>query len=189
MLCYNRMLNSILNSFTNRSLHTSFQLARCFYLNSWDNHLSTIDPRYGLDNLEELERAQDFWDSVRERLLEQVAEHARSHSVHSDLPFLVLVAGEAAAEPGFTDVLREVVERIPKARITSGGSETDDSRRQEGTGQRPEVELIVPDDPTFAASRGAAFWMSMRLDWSYCDEWCAANPGECISQYDMHDEL
>lgn len=44
--------------------------------------------------------------------------------------------------------------------------------------------------PTFAAARGVAFWMWMRLDGSYCDEWDAAYPGECLSQYDMmHDEL
>ncbi|KAH8744372.1 hypothetical protein F5883DRAFT_529919 [Diaporthe sp. PMI_573] len=123
---------TFLISFTNQSLHTSFQLAGCFYLNSWDNHLSTIDFRYGLDRLEESEFPQDFWDSVREHLLEQVAEHARSHSVHSDLPFLVLIAGEAANKPGFTDVLQEIVKSIPNVCIPSGGEQTDDLRRQEG---------------------------------------------------------
>ncbi|KAG6360416.1 hypothetical protein INS49_011476 [Diaporthe citri] len=180
---------AFLISFTNQSLHTSFQIARCFYSDSWDNHLSTIDPRYGLDKLKESEPPQDFWDSVRERLLEQVAEHARRHSVHSDLPFLVLVAGEAATEPDFTDVLQEVVKSIPDVRVTSGGEQTGDIRRQQGTERQPEVELIIPDDPTFAAARGAAFWMWVRLEGSYCDEWCAANPGECMSQYDAHDEL
>lgn len=181
----------MLSSFTNRSLHTSFQLAHCFYFNSWDNHLSVIDPRYGLDKLKESESSKDFWNSIREYLLVQVADHTRSHPEHSDLPFLVLVAGEAATEPGFADVLQDVVKRIPEVWVFSGGEQADSSRRQEGTGseRRPKVELVVPDDPTFAAARGAAFWMSMRLDGSYCDEWYAAHPGGCISQYDIHDEL
>ena len=109
---------------------------------------------------------------------------------HAYLPFLVLVASEAAAHPDFTHVLQQVVKSIPDVRIANGGKRTDHILQQEGTEPRPDVELFVSDMPTFAAARGAAFWMWMRLDGSYCDEWDAAHPGECLSQYDMmHDEL
>lgn len=184
------MLMPILNSFTNHSLHTSFQRASCFYFNSWDNSLGTIDPRYGLNRLKESENPPDFWDSIREHLVKNVGEHARRTPEYSHLPFLVLVAGEAANHPDFTHVLREVVKSIPDVRIPDGGKQTNHNPQQEGTERRPYVELILSDMPTFAAARGAAFWMWMRLDDSYCDEWEADHPGECVSQYDMvHQEL
>ncbi|KAH7305469.1 hypothetical protein B0I35DRAFT_464738 [Stachybotrys elegans] len=69
---------------------------------------------------------------------------------------LVLVAGEAATEPGFVEVVREVVKSIP---IVWATSDTEDVQIQEGTGQPPEVELLISEDPTFAGARGAAFWM------------------------------
>ena len=89
------------NSYTNQSLHTSFQIARCFYFDSWDNHLSTIDPEYGLDKLKESEQPKDFQGSLRKRLLDRVTEHAKTHPGLSDLNFIVLVAGEAADTPEF----------------------------------------------------------------------------------------
>lgn len=102
----------------------------------------------------------------------------------------MLVAGEAATEPNFTNVLQEVVDSIPNIRIASSSEQTNDLWRKTGAERRSQVELVVPDESTFAAARGAAFWMWMRLDGSYCDEWCAVNPGECMSQYDMlYDEL
>lgn len=114
---------------------------------------------------------------------------SQSGSMSSDSPFLVLVAGEAATEPEFMCVLQEVVERIPGIRIHHGGQQTSDTGQQEPTELSPGVELIVSDTPAFAAAKGATFWMRMRLDNSHCDEWCAAHPGECMSQYDMRDEL
>lgn len=169
------------NSYTNQSLHTSFQVARCFYFDSWDNHISTIDPEYGLDKLKGSEQPKDFQGSLRKRLLDRVTEHVKTHPEHSHLDFVVLVAGEAADAPEFKHVLKQVVEGIPDARSREAAT-VKEKRPQ------PEVELVVPEDPAFAAAQGAAYWMWMRLDRSYCDEWCAANPGECLSQYDMPSE-
>ena len=168
------------NSFTNQSLHTSLQLARCFFLDSWDNALATTDSRYGLDRLTESERPEDFWASVHQHLLERVAEYLKRHPTNSHLPFLVLVAGEAANVPEFTIILQEVVKSIPNLRATAAKTDV----QQEGTAKRPEMELVVSDDPRFAAARGAVFWMRMRLDWSYCDGFYASHPGEYLSQED-----
>lgn len=102
----------------------------------------------------------------------------------------MLVSGEVATETQFANVLQDVVKSIPDIRIASIIDQTDGIRWKESAEGLSQVELVVVEDSTFAAARGAAFWMWMRLDGSYCDEWCAANPGECNLQYDaVHDEL
>jgi hypothetical protein len=45
----------------------------------------------------------------------------------------------------------------------------------------PRVELVILDDPTFSAVRGAAFWLRMRMDWSYYDGF----EDDIMSKYDM----
>jgi hypothetical protein len=44
----------------------------------------------------------------------------------------------------------------------------------------PDIELVISDDPTFSAARGTAFWLRMKMGWSYCDEF-----DDIMSQYDM----
>lgn len=152
-------------SFTNRSLHTSFQFADCFYYNSWDNELAYIDPNYGLDQVDQAATPADFWSSLRERLLYLVAEHTkRQKGYHSGLPFLVLVMGEAADTPEFMTVVEDVIKRIPEVRAQY----TPTGTSQEGAEKSPGAELVASDDPTFAAAKGIAFWSRTRMDRSYC---------------------
>jgi hypothetical protein len=172
----------ITNSFTNQSLHTSFQGPRCFFFDSWDNDLGTIDPRYGLDRLMhmESERRQDFWASVHDHLVAQATRYLERHPPDSHRLFLALVAGEASDTPEFMTTLQEVIESI--LRLPVVGAQSQD----EGV-DIPRMELLVADDPTFAAARGAAFWMRMQVDQSYCEDFFAAHLGEYVLQSDLLD--
>ncbi|KAG9258054.1 uncharacterized protein F5Z01DRAFT_644985 [Emericellopsis atlantica] len=176
---------NFLISFTNQSLHTSFQVTRCFFLDSWSNDFGTIDSRYGLDKLMHMgpERREDFWTSIHDHLVERVTKYLGRHSPHPRVPFLALVAGEASDTPEFRTVLQEVTESVARLRVADARSQGE----PEGTDIRP-MELLIADDPTFAAARGAAFWMRMQLDWSYCEDCFASRPGEYVSQYDMLSE-
>jgi hypothetical protein len=42
-------------------------------------------------------------------------------------------------------------------------------RTQHGAAKRPEAEVVVSEDLTFSAARGAAFWLRMWMDRSYCE--------------------
>ena len=68
----------------------------------------------------------------------------------------VLTTGEAADHPGFLDVVRDVVEEIPRV------------HGEHGATRKHQAELVVSDDPSYTAARGAAFWLRTRMDWSYC---------------------
>jgi hypothetical protein len=92
-------------------------------------------------------------------------KHTQGSYAHWD--FIVIIAGDAAHRPEFLDTLRSVAKSIPQLRV------------DHGVGRLPKVELVISDDPTFAAARGAAFWFRMLVDWSYCDGL------DVISQYDM----
>lgn len=41
------------------------------------------------------------------------------------------------------------------------------------------IELVIPDDPTYGAAKGAAFWLWSRMDRTYCDD------QDYLDQYDM----
>ncbi|KAK4034757.1 hypothetical protein C8A01DRAFT_48905 [Parachaetomium inaequale] len=144
-------------SLTNGSVYTSFQGARCFYRLSWDNYLGSINTNFGLDKLDQATTPDQFWDALRDHLLSAVAEFTKRQPHYSRSDFIVLTAGEAADRPEFLGVVRSVAEGIPGIRT------------QHGAAKVPEVELVVSDDPAFSAARGAAFWLRMRMGWSYCD--------------------
>lgn len=147
-------------SFTNRSLYTSLRPARCFFHYAWEEDIGSIKADFGLDKLNEATTPVLFWNGVQKLLLSRVTAYAKRHPAFSHLPFLILVAGEAADTPEFLAVVQNVVKGIPDACAV---------KPSQGTSKK-DVELAVSDDPTFSAARGAAFWLRMRMDWSYCAE-------------------
>lgn len=108
---------------------------------------------------------------MRAHLLSLVKQHATRGLEYSQLPFTVLVAGEAADTPEFLDAVYDVVEAIPELCSSKVGP----------------VELVIPADRTYGAAKGAAFWRRTKLDKKYC-----ADIG-FLDQYDMikdtHEEL
>ncbi|KAK4235264.1 hypothetical protein C8A03DRAFT_17965 [Achaetomium macrosporum] len=165
-------------SFSNHSLYTSFQAARCFYRHSWQSYLGSINTKYGLDRLDEATTSEQFWNALRDHLLSSVVEFTKRHRddySHSD--FIILTAGEAAHLPELLDTIRRVAKSIPQLRVDQGAA------------RLPKVELVISDDPTFSAARGAALWLRMMMDWSYSDGF----EDDTVSQYDVtrdgHSEL
>ncbi len=142
-------------SFTNHSLYTSFQSAECVFFNAWASSLGSIETDYGLDNLNKAATLALFWDALRNRLLARVAEFTKEKD-YAYAAVTVLTTGEAADHPGFLDVVRDVVEEIPRV------------RGEHGATRKHQAELVVSDDPSYTAARGAAFWLRTRMDWSYC---------------------
>ncbi|ELR07048.1 hypothetical protein GMDG_08226 [Pseudogymnoascus destructans 20631-21] len=140
-----------------------------------DNHLASIDPRYGLDKESQVTSPAQFWSELKALLLSLVKQHmTRDRGSHCQLLFTVLVAGEAADTPEFLDVVHDVVRAIPA--LCASESRTAEWKEN---GKADHVELVIPDDRTYGASKGAAFWLRTRMDRTYCAE-------EGISdQYDM----
>ncbi|KAL2138357.1 hypothetical protein VTI28DRAFT_6955 [Corynascus sepedonium] len=155
-------------SFTNHSVYTTFQAARCYYERAWESYLASIDTKYGLDRLDE-ETAGQFWNALRDYLLSSVVEFTKRKPGFKHSNFIVLTAGETADRPEFLDVVRSVAKTIPKLRTDHGAP------------RPPKVELVISDDPTFSAARGAALWLHTRINWSYCNEF----DDTILSQYDM----
>ncbi|CAK7205450.1 hypothetical protein SEUCBS139899_008222, partial [Sporothrix eucalyptigena] len=63
----------------------------------------------------------------------------------------MVATGEAAGTPEFFQVVRDVADHIP----------TNDRK----------VDVLIPDNPTYAAAGGAAFWTQVEMDEeSYCQE-------------------
>ncbi len=143
-------------SFTNQSLYTSFQPTECFFFSAWANRLASIDASYGLDKLDEANTPALFWDALRIHLLARVAEFTKTGS-YAYAALTVLTAGEASDHPDFLAVVRDVAKEIPRVRGDYGA-----------TGKH-EAEVVISNDPTYAAARGAAFWLRTRMDWSYCE--------------------
>ncbi|PNY28366.1 Uncharacterized protein TCAP_01711 [Tolypocladium capitatum] len=147
-------------SFTNRSLYTSLRPARCFFQYTWEEDMGSINADLGLDKLNEANTPGLFWSAVQELLLSRVTAYTKRHPTFASLPFLVLVAGEAGETPEFLAVVQSVIKGIPGARATKPAP---------GAGKEGDAELVVSDDPTFSAAKGAAFWLRMRMDRSYCE--------------------
>ncbi|OAF60708.1 hypothetical protein VC83_03351 [Pseudogymnoascus destructans] len=79
-----------------------------------------------------------------------------------------------ALDNQFLDVVHDVVRAIPA--LCASESRTAEWKEN---GKADHVELVIPDDRTYGASKGAAFWLRTRMDRTYCAE-------EGISdQYDM----
>jgi hypothetical protein len=113
-----------------------------------------------LDRLGEAPTAALFWDALRSHLLARVAEFTKQGGgyAYPHAALEVYPAGEAADHPDFLNVIRDVAKEIRRVRVEHGA-----------TG-RYEAEVVASNDPTYAAARGAAFWLRTRMDWSYCDE-------------------
>lgn len=153
------MANVYHRSFTNDSLYTSFQPAQCFFNSAENTRLAFIDPKYGLDRLSEAPTPALFWDALRSHLLTRVAEFTKQGGgyAYRHAALEVYPAGEAADHPDFLNVVRDVAKELRRVRVEHGA-----------TG-RYEAEVVVSDDPTYAAANGAAFWLRTRMDKSYCD--------------------
>ncbi|KAK3898927.1 hypothetical protein C8A05DRAFT_46875 [Staphylotrichum tortipilum] len=162
-------------SLTNDSLYTSFQPTECFFFSAWANRLTLIDTKYGLDNLGSATTPALFWDALRVFLDTRAADFAKTLSY--GYAVTILTAGEAANHPDFLAVVREV------ARDISQGH-----RDGKGELRKHRAEVVVSDDPTYAAARGSAFWLRTRIDWSYCkgvdgeDGKDGEGDGETVSQ-------
>lgn len=126
--------------------------------------MSSIDAEYGLDEMAKAATPAQFWDAVRARLAARVAEYSRWSNNGHRIPMpleIVVVAGEAGDNPDFLAVVREVVRDIPGVGAADG---------KQGTAKKAAVDLIVSDDPAFAAARGAALLSRVRLEGHfYCD--------------------
>ncbi|OAA59192.1 NMT1/THI5-like protein [Niveomyces insectorum RCEF 264] len=160
-------------SFTNDSLYTSFQRDGCFYFPVYDNLFGVIDPEYGLDRKDVAATPTDFWHALRDQLLRRVSEYAEFKQVVEGAGYWdayhieILVAGEAAGTQEFLDVVRQFAKTVP-------------DRLSTGENHKKSVDTVVPDNPAFAAARGAAVWLGMSMDESYCDEFYRS--GEIVSQ-------
>jgi len=86
----------------------------------------------------------------------------------------VLVAGEAADTPEFLDVVHDVVRAIPG--LCASESRTTEWKEN---GKAGHVELVIPDERTYGAAKGAAIWLRTRMDRTYCAE------EGILNQYDM----
>ncbi|OBT92806.2 hypothetical protein VE01_09064 [Pseudogymnoascus verrucosus] len=147
-------------SFTNHSLYTSFQRTGCYFNNPLDHSLTSIDPRYGLDKVSQATSPKQYWSELKTHLLSLVKQHkTRGRTYDCQSLFTVLVAGEAANTPEFLDVVHDVVQAILRESWTA---------EREENGKTGHVELIIPDDLTYGAARGAAFWLQTRMNRTYC---------------------
>lgn len=94
-----------------------------------------------------------LWNAFRERLLARLAERDTYLTYAQPLEIL-LVAGEAGSHPEFLRVIRDVLQHL-QARHEDSASN---------------LELLISEDPAFAAARGAALWQRLRTEARhYCD--------------------
>ncbi|KAK4200587.1 hypothetical protein QBC40DRAFT_279630 [Triangularia verruculosa] len=172
-------------SLTNRSLYTSFQLNQCYFFNSWDNHLASINPRYGLDQASQTESPSKFWNELRLHLLSLYKTHKAGELQRegrlSQLPLTILVMGEAAETPEFLDVVHDVARDIQQ--LCASEPQAVGCKENKAVGG---VELLILGDRTYGPARGAAFWLSTRMSPEYCEELYAAEG--ILRQSDMMKE-
>lgn len=176
-----------LYSFTNRSLYTSFQDSHCYFSPSLSNHLASINPRYGLDQVSRMESQAQFWSGLKSHLISLVRkDRARDSKGRYQLPLTIIVMGEAADSPAFLDIVHGVAQDVQQLCIRN----PEDVGCKE-KGAREAVELMILDDPTYGPAKGAAFWL-----WAVRSRYCAdINDAQGIlDQYEMakkhpHEEL
>lgn len=101
-----------------------------------------------------------FWRGLQEYLKSRVREHAKIPDIYRQ-SFLVVISGEVADNPEFLDTIRRTIADIQK----------DPIHRTMETGTVPKIELLISEDPTYAAAKGVAFGQRMMMDSSYCDDW------------------
>jgi hypothetical protein len=66
----------------------------------------------------------------------------------------IQTAGEATDQPAFLNVIQDIAKEIPRVRAECGAT-------------KKLAEVVVPDEPAFAATRGAAIRLQTRVDRSY----------------------
>ena len=97
---------------------------------------------------------------MEDHLVAQAYTYVKS-DVRPRESYIMVLAGEAALTPEFLDTVEGAVARI----------QSDDAHKSERTGLGPKFEILLSDEPEFAAAIGAAFSRRIELDGSYCAEY------------------
>ncbi|KJK87925.1 hypothetical protein H633G_08210 [Metarhizium anisopliae BRIP 53284] len=147
-------------SLTNHSLYTSFQISTCFFWPARSAQLGTIDPRFGLNQLEQASDQEMFWRELQDHLKSRVREYVKQPDNYRE-SFLVVVSGEAADNPKVVEAIRGMITDMQK----------DPAFRVVESGRAPRIELLISEDPTYAAAKGVAFGQRINMDSRYCDDW------------------
>lgn len=130
----------------------------CFFYNP-GSYFADSCPELGLDQLEYEHSKEVFWRRQQEHL---VSQHTKFIGRHDVAPWtaLVLVAGEAANTPEFIAVINQTIAQI----------HADPAHWDKKTNKPTEFEVLVADDPVFAAAKGAALHQRLTMDSSYCED-------------------
>ncbi|KAK9434602.1 LysM domain protein [Metarhizium brunneum] len=147
-------------SLTNHSLYTSFQISTCFFWPARSAQLGTINPRFGLNQLEQASDQEIFWRELQDHLKSRVREYVKQPDNYRE-SFLVVVSGEAADNPKVVEAIRGIITDMEK----------DPAFRVVETGRAPRIELLISEDPTYAAAKGVAFGQRINMDSRYCNDW------------------
>ncbi|KAJ6783174.1 hypothetical protein PWT90_03745 [Aphanocladium album] len=145
-------------SLTDSALYSSSQSDSCLHL-SWGAK-SHIDTEVGLDKLAGQDAAE-FWALLHQRLSGTVHDCVRGPC----LPTTILASGEAVTNENVLSILEAVSHsaQVHCDEHPPAPYENDRGERQ----PKPTVQLLVSEDPIFAAASGAAFSMRRRY-WDYC---------------------
>jgi hypothetical protein len=143
--------------------------------------MGIIDTQYGLGSPARASDPETFWSEVQDRLEFRVHEYEWTYGSWGPLE-VVLVAGEAAGNAKFLEVVRNVVAEsiIPVTTTQSSSSKVFN------------VDLVVSPDPAFAAARGVAAISRMIIEGQhYCKtvECCAANQYLLIEGYERKKKM
>lgn len=135
---------------TENSLQTAFQDNECLGKQGHNNKDNLINPDFGLDQRKKAKNSAAYWAGVKKHLVERF-QQATAAEGDSPKSYGVVLAGEAALEDDFAKAAKAAIKEIASAKK---------AERQ--------IELLVSEDPVYAAARGAAFWVRRALDRQYC---------------------
>lgn len=146
-------------SLTNDALYSSAQSDSCLHL-SWGAR-AQIDTEAGLNMLDG-RNPDTYWAYLQQ----QMSVTVRDCIGGPCLPTTILASGEAVTNPKVLSILQAVThgaqvhcDEHPPEPYTNNRGELE---------PKPTVQLLVSEDPVFAAAKGAAFSMS-RHCWNYCE--------------------
>ncbi len=158
-MMYRKLICLVKCSLTNDALYSSTQSDSCLHL-SWGAR-AQVDTEAGLHMLV----GQDpdkYWAYLQQRLAATVSGCIRG----SCQPTTILASGEAMTNSKVLSIL-EAVAHSAQNYCDEHPPEPHTNDRGERE-PKPTVQLLVSEDPVFAAAKGAAFSMR-RHYWNYCD--------------------
>lgn len=139
---------------TDSSLQTAFQDNECLGKQSHANKDNLINPEFGLEQRSKAKNAAAYWAGVKKHIVERFQQVTASEG-DSPKSYGVVLAGEAALQADFAKTVKAAIKEIASAKKAER-----------------KIELLVSEDPVYAAARGAAFWVRRALDRQYCfDLW------------------